>query len=169
MSWIGLNVKEAIETRRSIRKFKEGRITEEQLQTIMKAAQIAPSASNRQPYKFIIVKDNELKKELSKKGSVQRFVRNSAVIFVGIGDPEHEKWYKVDIAIAIQQMFLQAVELGLGACWIGAFEEEKVKEVLKIPHNKRVVALLPIGIPDQDPPARPRKSIDELFNINYYE
>ena len=152
-----------------MRKFQEGSISEEQLKVLMKAAQLAPSASNRQPYKFIIVKDNELKKSLQRKASMQRFVGKAAVIFVGIGDLEHEKWYKVDIAIAIQQIFLQAVELGLGACWIGAFEEEKVKEVLKIPQNMQVVAFLPVGIPDQDPPARPRKSLDELFSIDYYK
>jgi len=164
-----LDVKEVIEKRRSMRKFQEGSISEEQLKVLMKAAQLAPSASNRQPYKFIIVKDNELKKSLQRKASMQRFVGKAAVIFVGIGDLEHEKWYKVDIAIAIQQIFLQAVELGLGACWIGAFEEEKVKEVLKIPQNMQVVAFLPVGIPDQDPPARPRKSLDELFSIDYYK
>ena len=152
-----------------MRKFQEGSISEEQLNLLMKAAQLAPSASNKQPYKFIIVKDNELKKSLQRKASMQRFVGKAAVIFVGIGDLEHEKWYKVDIAIAIQQIFLQAVELGLGACWIGAFEEEKVKEVLKIPQNMHVVAFLPVGIPDQDPPARPRKSLDELFSIDYYK
>ncbi len=164
-----MNVKEVIERRRSIRKFQEGTITDEQLDLLMKAAQLAPSASNRQPYKFVVVKDNELKKSLQRKASMQRFVGKAAVIFVGIGDLEHEKWYKVDLGIAIQQIFLQAVELGLGACWIGAFEEDKVKEVLKIPQNMKVVALLPVGIPGQDPPARPRKSLEELFSLNHYQ
>lgn len=151
-----------------MRKFQEGSISEEQLELLMKAAQLAPSASNRQPYKFIVIKDNELKKNLRKKASIQRFVEKAVVIFVGLGDLEHEKWYKVDIAIAIQQIFLQAVELGLGACWIGAFEEDKVKEVLNIPETMNVVALLPVGIPGQDPPARPRKSTEELFHIDSY-
>ncbi len=166
---IGLDVKKVIEKRRSIRKFHEGTINDEQLQILMKAAQLAPSASNRQPYKFIIVKDRGLMKELSRKASIQRFIIKAAVIFVGIGNPEHEKWYKVDIAIAIQQIYLQAVELGLGACWIGAFDEEKAKEVLKVPESMNIVALLPIGIPAEDPPARPRKSFEELFCINYYK
>ena len=163
-----MDVKEVIEKRRSTRKFQEGAITEQQLELLMRAAQLAPSASNRQPYKFIMVKDNDLKKSLQRKASMQRFVGKAAVVFVGLGDVEHEKWYKVDIAIAIQQIFLQAVEFGLGACWIGAFDEEKVKELLKIPQNMHVVALLPVGIPDQDPPARPRKSLEELFSTDYF-
>lgn len=164
-----LNVKEAIEKRRSIRKFREGAISEEKLQILMKAAQLAPSASNRQPYKFIIVKDEEIKKRLQRNGSIQEFVANAAVILVGVSFPKYEKWNKVNLGIAIQHLFLQAVELGLGACWIGAFNEERVKKVLKIPQDMDVVALLPIGIPAEDPPARPRKTTDELFCVNYYE
>ncbi|MHA1265047.1 MAG: nitroreductase family protein [Candidatus Helarchaeota archaeon] len=164
-----MDVAEAIEQRRSIRKFQAGTLTDDQLHILMKAAQLAPSASNRQPYKFIIVKDNELKVRLSKEASIQRFIRNAAIIFVGVGNPEYERWYKVDVAIAIQHLVLQAMELGLGSCWIGAFEEEKVMKILHIPPNLKVVALLPIGIPAQQPPARPRKSFEELFIVNYYQ
>lgn len=164
-----MTVREVIETRKSIRKFNTGSITDEQLQTLMEAAQLAPSASNMQPYEFIIVKDDKLKTQLVKKGAIQPFITEAAVIFVGIGDPSREKWYKVDIAIAMEHLALQATELGLGSCWIGAFNEEKVKEVLKVPAKKQVIALLPIGIPGQDPPARPRKSLDALFYTNYYK
>ncbi len=168
MRWTKLNVREAIQKRRSIRAFQPGTITDEQLEILKEAIQLAPSASNMQPYRFVIVKDDELKKELVKKGLVQRFVMNAAVIFVGIGDPEREKWYKVDMGIAMQHLALQVKELGLGSCWIGAFEEDQVKAVLKIPESMRVVALMPIGIPAQDPPARPRKSFEELFMIDFY-
>ena len=164
-----MTVKEVIRKRKSIRKFNEGSLTDEQLQTLMEAAQWAPSASNMQPYEFIVVKDDKLKAELAKKSSIQRFITSAAVIFVGIGDPTREKWYKVDIAIAMEHLALQAAELGLGSCWIGAFEEQKVKEVLKIPADKQVIALLPIGIPGEEPPARPRKSLNNLFYSNYYK
>ena len=164
-----MTVKEAIRKRKSIRKFNAGSLTEEQLRTLMEAAQWAPSASNMQPYEFIIVKDDKLKAELSSKGSMQRFITSAAVIFVGIGDPKREKWYKIDIAIAMEHMALQAAELGLGSCWIGAFDEQKVKEVLKVPTDKQVIAFLPIGIPGEDPPARPRKSFDNLFYTDFYK
>ncbi len=164
-----MKVRDIIQKRRSIRKFQESSLPEEDLKILMDAAQLAPSASNRQPYSFIIVKDKELMRELSKKASIQRFIRNAAVIFVAVGDPEQERWYKVDIGIAVQQICLQAVELGLGSCWLGAFDEENLKQLLKIPNKLHVVALLAVGIPAQDPPARPRKSLDELFRMNYYE
>ena len=135
---------------------------------LKEAIQLAPSASNMQPYQFIIIKDDELKAELARAAKIQRFIKKAAVIFIGIGDPTRERWYKVDVAIAMQQLALQAKELGLGSCWLGAFEEDVVKEVLKIPKSLRVVALMPIGIPAQDPPARPRKSFEELFSIDYY-
>ncbi|NVM52305.1 MAG: nitroreductase family protein [Candidatus Helarchaeota archaeon] len=163
-----MNVKEAIQKRRSIRNFRPGPIPEEQLQILMKAAQLAPSASNNQPYKFIIVKDDEVKKRLQRLGSIQDFITDAAVIFVGVGFAQYEKWNKVNLGIAIQHIFLQAVELGLGACWIGAFNEEKVKKVLQIPQDMNVIALLPVGIPDEDPPARPRKSIEDLFSMDNY-
>lgn len=171
MSWLSLNVQEAIEKRRSIRKFKSQAqaITEEQLLILKKAIQLAPSASNMQPYKFIVVTDEELKKNLVKGGSLQGFISKASVIFVGIGDPSRERWFKVDIGIAMEHLALQAMELGLGSCWIGAFDEEQVKAILKIPPNLRIVALMPIGIAGQDPPARPRKSLEELFIDNYFE
>jgi len=163
-----MNVSEVIEKRRSIRKFKEGEIPEEKLKLILRAAQIAPSASNMQPYQFIIVTDPNLKKQLGKLAAQQRFISDAAVIIIGLGNSEREKWYKVDLAIAFQQMILQATELGYGSIWIGAFYPEKIKELLKIPEGYEIIALLPIGIPGEEPPARARKSIGEIFFSNIY-
>ncbi|MHA1726541.1 MAG: nitroreductase family protein [Promethearchaeota archaeon] len=163
-----MNVSEVIKKRKSIRKFKQGDITPKHLKLILKAAQLSPSASNRQPYHFIIVKDPEFKKQLGIFAAHQKFIADAAIIIVGLGDIEREKWYKVDLAIAFQQMILQATELGYGSIWIGAFNEEKIKNLLKIPDKFEVIALLPIGIADQDPPARPRKSLQELFFLNEY-
>jgi len=158
-----MNLREIFEKRKSIRKFTGEPITEDQIKLIMEAAQIAPSASNKQPYKFIVIKDDELKKAFRKKAARQNFIDKAAVIFVVLGIKEREYWYKVDIGIAVEHMALQAAELGLGSCWIGAIERDKIRELLKIPNDWEIVSLLIIGIPDQDPLARPRKSLDELF------
>ena len=159
-----MNLREVFDKRKSMRKFTGEPITEEQLKLIMEAAQIAPSASNKQPYKFIMIKNDELKKELRKLAVPQRFVMKSAVVFIVLGDKELSPYfYKVDIGIAVQQMALQAAELGLGSCWLGAFDRDKTKDFLKVPNPWAVVALLLVGIPDQIPPTRPRKSLDELF------
>ncbi len=159
-----MNLREVFEKRKSIRKFTGEPIKEDQIKLIMEAAQIAPSASNKQPYKFIVIKNDEFKKVLRKKAVPQRFIEKSAVIFVGLGNKkEADYFYKVDIAIAVQHMALQAAELGLGSCWIGAFKRDEVGELLKVPNNWEIVVLLAVGVPGQDPPARARKSLDELF------
>ncbi len=162
-----MNISEVIERRKSVRKYKEGEIPKEKLRLILRAAQIAPSASNKQPYYFIIVKDPDTKNQLGRFAS-QKFVAKAAIIIVGIGDLTRERWYKVDLAIAFQQMILQATELGFGSIWIGAFDHEKIKEFLKVPDGFEIVALLPIGISGQDPPARPRKPFNELFFSDFY-
>ena len=162
------NVSEVIEKRKSIRNFKEGEIPEEKLKIILRAAQLAPSASNMQPYQFIVVKDPVIKKQIGKLAAHQNFISKAAIIIVGLGNLEREKWYKVDLAIAFQQMILQATELGYGSIWIGAFYDDKIKELLRVPDGFEIVALLPIGISGEEPPARARKSISELFFLNSY-
>ena len=163
-------IKELFEKRKSIRKFTGDPITENKLKLIMEAAQIAPSASNMQPYKFIVIGDDDIKKELRKKKAyTQRFIEKAAVIFVALGDKKRDYWYKVDIGIAVQHMALQATELGLGSCWIGAIDRDVVRELLKIPNDWAVVAFLAVGVPDQEPPARQRKPLDELFVKDNYQ
>ena len=158
-----MNLREVFEKRKSIRKFTGEPIKEEQIKLIMEAAQIAPSASNKQPYKFIVIKNDEFKKVFRKRAVPQRFVEKAAVIFVALGNKEQDYWYKVDIGIAVQHMALQAAELGLGSCWMGAIKRDEVRELLKVPNGWEIVALLAVGVPGQEPPARPRKSLDELF------
>jgi len=162
-------IEELFEKRKSIRKFTGEPIKEDQVKLIMEAAQIAPSASNMQPYKFIVIRNDDYKKELRKKKAfAQRFIEKAAIIFVVLGDKEREYWYKVDIGIAVQHMVLQATELGLGSCWIGAIDRDVFRDLLKIPNEWTIVALLAVGVPDQDPPARQRKSLDELFVKDSY-
>ena len=159
-----MNLREVFEKRKSIRKFTGEPIKEEQIKLIMEAAQIAPSASNKQPYKFIVIKNDEFKKVLRKKAVPQRFIEKAAVIFVALGNKkEAEYFYKVDIGIVVQHMALQAAELGLGSCWMGAIKRDELRELLKVPNDWEIVILLAVGIPDQDPPARARKSLDKLF------
>ena len=122
-----MDVREAIINRKSMRKFKDETLSDEQLNSLKKAIQLAPSASNRQPYRFILVKDRELLKILRKKAIYQKFIENCAVFIVGLGLPDGNPWYKIDVAIALQHVALQAVEIGLGTCWIGAFDQRKAK------------------------------------------
>lgn len=155
---------DAIMQRRSIRKYKKGSIPEEDLKKILECGRQAPSAANRQPWRFIVVRDSDLKQKVAQACSGQMWLADADVILAGVGIPEiSSEWYPVDVAIAMQNMILSATDLGYGTCWIGAFDQEKVKAVLNLPESETVVALTPIGVPDQEPGPKPRRATEELF------
>ncbi len=166
---------EAIEKRRSIRKFKPNPIPKEALKRILEAGRLAPSGGNRQPWRFIIARKPETKKALAAAANNQMFIADAGAVIVALGDPKASPTklpytlsatripHRQDPMIAIEHMVLAATALGYGTCWIGAFNEEEVKKILKIPEDMAVIALLPIGVPDESPPPKPRKAFSELF------
>ncbi len=159
-----MDVFEAIRTRRSIRKYKPELIPDAKLEIILDAARLAPSAANRQPWRFVVVQNADRKKTLAEAADNQTFMNDAAAIVVAVGDPEvSTRWHEKDTMIALEHMVLAATALGYGTCWIGAFDEDAVKRLLKIPAKMKVVALLPIGIPGEKPASRPRKAIPEIF------
>jgi nitroreductase len=159
-----MDVFEAIRVRRSIRKYRPEAIPDEKLQMILEATRLAPYAGNRQPWRFVLVQDTERKKTLAEAANNQMFLADAAIIAVAVGDPDvSAKWHEKDTMIALGHMVLAATALGYGTCWIGAFDEDAVKLLLKIPEKMKVVALLPIGVPDEKPAARPRKKPFEIF------
>ena len=159
-----MDVFEAIKTRRSIRKYRQEPIPNEKLESIFEAASLAPSAANRQPWRFVVVQDADRKKALAEAANNQTFLRDAAAIVAALGDPDvSARWFEKDPMIALEHMALAATALGYGTCWIGAFDEDAVKRLLKIPVKMKIVALLPIGIPDETPTSRPRKELSEIF------
>ncbi|AKB80752.1 Nitroreductase family protein [Methanosarcina barkeri 3] len=162
-----MGIFDTIKDRRSIRTYKSERIPQEKLEKLLEAARLAPSAANRQNWKFIVVENEQVKKQLVTACNNQAFVGTASHIIAGIGDLS-QKWHQVDLAIALEHIVLEAVELGLGTCWIGAFNEDEVKRLLRIPQDKKVVALLTVGIPDESPTARPRKTLEEIMSYNEY-
>ncbi len=151
-----------IEKRRSIRKYKDTPIPREKIIAILEAARIAPSASHRQPWHFIVVEDKDMIKKLSK--SV--WAENAPVMIVGLADREGSpNWYDNDLGIAFEHMVLAATDLGLGTCWMGQRNrEDLVQNLLDIPENFRVVAMTPVGVPDEEPAAKQRKSLDDIVS-----
>jgi nitroreductase len=159
-----MDVFEAIKARRSIRKYRSEPIPDEKLGLIFDAARLAPSADNRRPWRFIIVRNADRKKALAKVADNQTFFKDAAAIVAAVGDREvSTRWHEKDTMIALEHMVLAATALGYGTCWIGSFDEDGVKRLLKIPEKMKVVALLPIGIPDEKPAARSRKELSEIF------
>jgi len=142
-----MKVFEAVQSRRSVRAYEPKSIPEEVLLKILESGRLAPSASNRQPWHFIVVKDPEKRKVLS-EGKYAHFLAETPVVIVGCGDAElSPRWYAVDVTIALQQMVLTATEEGIGTCWIGSFDEEPVRKCLKVPERFKVVAMLAVGYP----------------------
>jgi len=142
-----MEVFEAIKTRRSVRAYLDRPVPKETLLKLLEAATYAPSAKNIQPWHFIIVTDKEKRQKLS-HGRFAKFVTEAPVVIVACGDREASpEWHVVDVAIALQNIVLAAVSEGLGTCWVGSFNENEVKQELKIPERMKVVALLTIGYP----------------------
>ncbi len=159
-----MSVMEVIRKRRSIRKYKPSEIPREHLLEILEAGRLAPSAGNRQPWRFIVVRGAEQRRKIAEAARGQMFIADASAVVIALADPEASpRWCDRDVMIAVENMVLAAAELGYGSCYIGAFEEEKVKSLLKIPEGLRVVVLLPLGVPDEAPPQRPRKGFNEIF------
>jgi nitroreductase len=206
---IVMDVCEAIRKRRSIRKFKPDPIPEEKIRLLLESARLAPSGTNTQPWRFIVVKDDDTKKKLQEAAHNQSHIRRVPVVIACCADlrafkefskrvdeliksgalPERtrdvfipylkkgmETVKKQDlitaaaanVSIAVEHMVLQAVELGLGTCWVRWYDEDKVKEILDIPDFVEVIALMPVGIPGEDPGQRPRLSLDKITYSEKY-
>jgi len=170
-----MDVAEAIKKRRSVRSYKPDLIPEESLKKILEAARLAPSGHNAQEWKFIVVKDTQKKKKLAEAALNQDFIAEAPVVIAAVSlNPEAQSTsdvpaYAVDLAIAVDHMTLQAVEENLGSCWIGAFDQEKVKNILEIPKNYKVVILLPLGFPTNKPGSKIRKTIEEIVSFEKFK
>jgi nitroreductase len=168
-----MDVFEAIKGRRSFRAYNSKGIEEDKLKRVLDAGRLAPSASNMQDWKFIVVKDESTRKRLVQAAGGQQFVGTAPVILVGCGTAQKEMTcgqltYPIDVSIALSFMLLEAQELGLGTCWLGHFHEDEVKQVLNIPEQIRVVAMTPLGYPSEEPIARPRKELSEFVSFETY-
>jgi nitroreductase len=169
-----MDVFTAIKGRRSVRSYKDLKVESTKVEKILEAGRLAPSANNRQEWKFIVVKDTETKKKLARAAMNQSFVGQAPVVLVACATESKavmlcgHPTYAVDVSIAFAYMLLQAYELGLGTCWIGAFNEEEVKSVLGVTKHVRVVALSPLGYPATGTVARSRKNLDEITCFEMY-
>jgi len=158
---------EIIYERRSIRRYKRKPVPDEVLRAILEAGRLAPTANNKQPWYFIVVRNPDLKGKLV-FSSWNSFIEDASAVIVGCGD-SREKWAVVDVTIALQNMVIAAEALGLGSCWIGHFVEKEVKRALKIPDHLKVVAMITIGYPAERPEPPPKKALDEIVRYETFE
>jgi nitroreductase len=155
--------------RRSIRKYKTTPVPQDEIEFVLEAARLAPSWSNRQCWRYIVVTDEGLRKKITKRD----WAAEAPVVIVGCADPTKagnkagKPYYMLDMGISMEHLILAAHDRGLGTCWLGGqFDEDVVRDALGVPESHRVVALTPLGYPDEDPPAKSRKSSNDLFTWN---
>ena len=157
-----------IKNRFSVRKFLDKPIEQEKLDILLEAARLAPSARNLQNWKFVVIRDKEKRKKLADICKGQTFVSEAPItIAICCTNLDYtmtcgQKAYAIDGAIAGEHIVLQAVELGLGSCWIGAFYHDKMAKLINLPEDYKIVDLLAIGYPAVQKGERQLKTIEEI-------
>ncbi len=162
-----MDVFEAMQTRRTIRKYTGGSLPIEHLEKIVNAGRLAASGNNRQPWEFVIVTSPEMMARL--RVPEEHWSRQAGAYIAVVMDPE-SRWWVEDGAAAVQNMLLACTVLGIGACWMEGYtrrNEEAFKQVLEIPDNLRLFTLLAVGIPDEQP-VKEKKSLDEVLHWQCY-
>ena len=176
-----MDVFEAVRNRRSVRSYSSHEIPADVMDRMRGALRAAPSACNYQPWRFVFVTDAELRRKVARASYDQMWMADAPIIIVGCGLPEaafksmggYGNSADVDVAIALDHLTLAAVAEGLGTCWIGAFDEEKVKRLLEIPKQVKVIAMTPLGYPALPGLVAPldearRKPPAEIFSTDSY-
>lgn len=172
--------------RRSVRNFIDKPVEREKIMMCLEAARIAPSASNSQPWKFIVVDDRDVKNGLCEKAfsgiySLNSFCKMAPVIVAVVSEKSKfltrigaifrgTKYYLIDIGIAAEHFVLQAEDLGLGTCWIGWFNERAVKSILSVPRSKKIDILIALGYYERNKlgPEHGREPMDRIASFNSY-
>lgn len=163
-----MDVFDAIQNRRSVRKFKKDQpVEEEKLQKVLEACRAAPSAHNSQPWELIVIRNKDILKAIAKETAYGQFLSSVPMGVAIVLDPKaSHDFYMADGGILTQNFALAAHALGLGTCWVGTMNRDKVKPLLGIPVEKYLLTVLPLGYPDGKFPAIPRKQLKEMI---YYE
>ena len=169
-----------ISNRRSVRKYRDIKVEKEKLNQILESARLAPSGSNTQPWKFIIVESEETKEKLAEVDHNQQWMKTAPLFIVCVADircsfsddrevkldenssePELKQIIR-DTAIAIEHILLEAEYLGLSTCWTAWFQQKDVRPILNIPVDKYVTGIITLGYGDESPSQRPRKALNDM-------
>ena len=164
-----MDVFEAITKRYSCRSFKPEPIETEKLDKILEAARLAPSARNLQDWRFVVVTDPGTKKQLSIAANNQKPLAQAGAVVVACSNSDYvmrcgQSIAPIDIAIALEHIALQAVELGLATCWIGSFYPEKVRAILNIPNDIAIIELMTVGYPADTKPEPKREPLEKIVS-----
>lgn len=162
-----MTVMEAIEQRYSVRTYRDTPIEPDKLRRVMEAARLAPSANNRQEWRFVLIHDPERRQAVAEAAG-QAFVGTAPVVIVACAADTSRimrcglACHPVDVAIALEHIALQATAEGLGTCWIGAFDQGAVKQLIGAPEGVEVVELMPLGYPADPPRPKNRVALSDI-------
>ena len=177
-----MNIKEIIEKRQSNREYKPDTVESEKIMQCIEAAHLAPSACNAQAWKFVVVDEPALIKKMAEAANsmgMNKFVAQAPVIIAvvlesanaasAIGSKIKRKDYtQIDLGIAVENICLQATDLGLGSCIVGWFNEREIRKILQIPSTKRVPLLVTLGYTEDEQRVKSRKKIESIYSFNKY-
>ncbi|MBK5092983.1 MAG: nitroreductase family protein [Actinobacteria bacterium] len=164
---------EAIRKRRSVRKYEETGVGDEQLREVLEAARYAPSWANKQGWQLMVVRDAEIRNRVAEvldKNPAARAITQAPVLLVVCMDPtasgvqKDKEYYMADAGILMDHLMLEAAEIGLGTVFIGSFDEDRIREVLGVPEEYRIVAMSPLGYPAKMPGERPRNELEDMVH-----
>ncbi len=169
-----MEVMQEIKNRISVHNFKDMTIKKDVIARVLEAGQLAPSAKNRQPWRFLIIDDPELKIKIQEAAYGQEYVGKAGAIILACSTnieyemPNGQQSYPIDISFAVSFMMLQAEHEGLGSCVITTYDEQEIKNLLSVPYSMRVVMMLLIGYTDEKLIVRDRKPIKRIVALNHW-
>lgn len=182
-----MKIMKEILDRRSVRKYLNKEITKEEILLVLEAARLAPSGSNTQPWRFVVVTSQDTKEKIVQVDHNQKWMLDAPVFIVCVADiscripdsdgllmDETQSCYELkqiirDTAIAIENILLQATHMGLASCWTGWYEQNEMKTVLNIPSDKYVVGIVTLGYAAEEQALRKRKKLDEIVSFEHWE
>jgi nitroreductase len=160
--------------RRSVRSFTSQQVDKDQLERIIEAGRLAPSAKNRQEWRFVVIQKKEVRQKMMEAAFGQDYVGQAPVIVavcttnIDYRMPNGQASYPVDLAFAASHIVLQAVHEGLGTCCLTTFDEQEVREILTVPFSMRVVLIVLIGHATEEPEPTPRKSLKQIWGRDHW-
>ena len=170
-----MDLYEAIKSRYSVRSYLNKPVEQEKLDRVLEAARMAPSGSNRQSWRFVVVREAETRRKLVRACSDQTFVGQAPVVIAAVGlTPDRVMSCDVpgdpvDVAIALEHVALASTAEGLGTCWIGAFNQDQVRALLGIPADAKVIGVMTLGYPADHPRPKTRKPVKELVSYDRWQ
>lgn len=163
-----------IRRRRTIRTFTGDGVTEEQVETLLELAMCAPTRLNRQPWHFVVIRDHELQQDVAELLRIHPYIEEAGVVIAVCATPQASSTWLMDASAATENMLLAATALGLGGAWIGAPDttlwnmlEDRLHDVLRIPLDVRIVALVAVGHPAEQPPPHGRHDRYDRLKVHY--